>query len=233
MKIKKIGLLIPTIILLLVYYSSHILYNPEYVRYIKPFIIPSFMVYVLATNYKKLTINYILFVLFFYISGILLFEENLILFRIGLISTSFTYLLLINLSNRFIKSKKDLIPNDYTLAVLVFNAFLIGYILYILVTEIDDLFLNIILCINAFAIILLMIGAVTYLSRNTNRKSKFYFFGVMTIITSDILLVLVAYKIDSFELNQVQRVLHYLGFFLIYWFVSCDFNRIELKKESL
>lgn len=76
-----------------------------------------------------------------------------------------------------------------------------------------------------------MLGFFKYLSKNTSKKSKLYFFGVMTIIISDTLLALVAYKVDSFELNQVQRVLHYLGFFLIYWFVSCDFKNKE--KENL
>ncbi len=38
-----------------------------------------------------------------------------------------------------------------------------------------------------------MLGFFKYLSKNTSKKSKLYFFGVMTIIISDTLLALVAY----------------------------------------
>ena len=57
MYIKRSLLFIP-IILLAVYFCAGIFFDPALVIYIKPFIIPTFIVYAVISNFKKLTLNY-------------------------------------------------------------------------------------------------------------------------------------------------------------------------------
>jgi hypothetical protein len=45
-------------------FCAGIFFNPALVIYIKPFIIPTFIIYVLNNNFNKLTLSYYLYVLF-------------------------------------------------------------------------------------------------------------------------------------------------------------------------
>jgi hypothetical protein len=45
-----------TVTLLVVYFCAGIFFNPALVIYIKPFIIPTFIIYVLNNNFNKLTL---------------------------------------------------------------------------------------------------------------------------------------------------------------------------------
>ncbi len=192
------------------------------------------MVYAMVSNFKKLSINYYLFVFFFFVSEFLLlfYIENIIFYRLSLLFSFFSYLALINLAIRYVKKSDSYVPLGFTLLVLILNIFLISIILYILITAIDDLFLNIIIFFNASSSILLVITAVTYLSKSDKKKAYLYFFGVISIFLSDILIAVVEYYLDNFLLNQISRVLHFAGFVLIYLFAIQATTKSDSEKKS-
>jgi hypothetical protein len=81
-------------------------FNPALVIYIKPFIIPTFIIYVLNNNFNKLTLNYYLYVIFFYINELFfVWEDSVHLSRTALIASFFCYLALVNLGYNSIKTK--------------------------------------------------------------------------------------------------------------------------------
>jgi hypothetical protein len=127
-------------------------FNPALVIYIKPFIIPTFIIYVLNNNFNKLTLSYYLYVLFFYLNELLICFGYII---IALVASFFCYLALVNLGYNAIKTKKPLYQKDfhfYTSYEL--RVFLIA-ILYILMSVIGDNFLNIILVFNSIVAVFL------------------------------------------------------------------------------
>jgi hypothetical protein len=162
--VKKSLLFIP-IILLVVYFCAGIFFNPALVIYIKPFIIPTFIIYVVNNNFKKLTLNYFLYVIFFYVNELLIlfWDDSVQLSRTALIASFFCYLALVNLGYNSIKTKKlYTVPQGFSLFILAMNCVFLIAILYILMSVIGDSYLNIILIFNAIVAVFLGITAVLY-----------------------------------------------------------------------
>lgn len=229
MGFKKLLLIFP-ITFLVAYFCAGILYDAKYVIYVKPFIVPSFIIYALVNNYNKLTLNYFLYVLFFYINEVLLlfWIESIILFRIALIASFFCYLSLINLGYVSLKNKNlYIIPKGFTLFILILNCVFLASILYILISAIGDIYLNIILIFNAIVAVILGVTAVLYLGKFTDRKSYYYFFGSFALIFNDIFAAVVTYFIDNPLLNTLDRLLHFASFVLIYLFIIKDKKKVE------
>lgn len=230
MSLRKLLLLLP-ITFLLIYFGAGIFYDSKDVIYFKPLIIPSFVVYMLVNNFEKLTLNYFIYVIFFYINEVLLlfWIDSLQLFRIALISSFFCYLSLINLGYKTIKNKNlYTIPKGFTLFILSLNCVLLAIIVYILISAIGDFYLNIILIFNAIVAVILGVTAVLYLGKVTNRKSYCYFFGSFALIFNDIFAAIVTYFIDNNLLNTLDRLLHFTSFFLIYLFIITDKKSVKI-----
>lgn len=212
-----------TVILLTVYYCAGILFDPSLVIFIKPFIIPSFIVYVVINNGNKLTLNYILFVSFFYIYQLLIlfWEDSIHLFRAAMVASFFSYLFLMNLGYRSIKSRKLYsIPSGFTLFIVLLNCLFLLLILYILISTTGDLYLNIILVFNGIITLFLGATAVLYLSKFGDKKAYYYFFGSFALIFNDVFAAVGTYFLNNIVLNSLDRMLHFGSFYLIYLFVA-------------
>lgn len=224
---KKPLLFIP-ITLLVVYFCAGVFYDPALVIYIKPCIIPTFIIYAVANNFSKLTLNYFLYVVLFYINETLLLicEDSVQLYRTALIASFFCYVSLINLGYNTINTKKlYTFPKGYSLFILALNAVLLIVILYILMSVIGDSFLNVILIFNAIVALFLGVTAVLYLGKFGDKKAYYYFFGAFALIFNDIFAAIGTYFIDNVVLNTFDRVLHFTSFFLIYQFQIKDKKR--------
>ena len=235
MKEKKSLLILP-IILIIVYFLSGIFYDANYVVYIKPFIIPSFLIYIISTNSNKLTYNYWLYIIFFYISEflILFWENSLHLFRAALIASFFCYLALINLGYNFIRNRRVFkLPEGFDLFIYSLNICFLLAIVYILMSSISDVFLNIILIFNALSAILLGITAVKCLSEFTEQKIYYYFFGAFALIFNDIFASIGIYYVDNYFLNTLDRLLHFTSFFLIYMFIITDKKQDDTELKII
>jgi hypothetical protein len=232
---RRAILLIP-ITLLVVYFCAGIFYDPTLVIYIKPLIIPSFLIYALSINFKKLTLIYYLFAVFFYLNETLLlfWEDSVQLFRIALIASFFCYLALVNLGYSSIKTKKLFsIPKGYSLFILAMNAMFLAAILYILTSAISDRYLNVILLFNAVSTVLLGTTAVIYLGKFADKKAYYYFFGVFALIFNDVFAAIGTYFSENAVLNTFDRVLHFTSFYLIYLFIINDKKKVEnLSTDS-
>jgi len=225
--IKRSLLFIP-FTLILVYFCAGVFYNPALIIYVKPFIIPTFIIYAVVSNFKKLTLNYFLYVFFFYLNEILLlfWEDSLQLFRIALIASFFCYLVLINLGYNSINTEKlYTLPKGFSLFILVLNVVFLIAILYILMSVIGDSFLNFILIFNAIAALFLGITAVLYLGKFADKKSYYYFFGAFALIFNDVFAAIGTYYIGNVFLNSLDRILHFTSFYLIYLFIIYDKKR--------
>ena len=232
MNLKKILLIFP-VALIVIYFCTGIFFDPKDVIYIKPFIVPSFIIYALANNYNNFTTNYSIYVLFFYINEILLlfWIDSIELFRVALIASFFCYLSLINLGYKSIKNKNlYTFPKGFTLFILLLNCVFLASILYILISAIGDIYLNIILIFNAIAAVILGVTAVLYLGKFTGRKSYYYFFGSFALIFNDIFAAIVTYFIDNNFLNTLDRLLHFTSFVLIYLFIIKDKKKFEISN---
>ena len=219
------ALLLLSISLLAVYFGIGIFFDLALVLYIKPCIIPSFMLYVVAKHFDKLTLNYLLFVLFFYCNEVLLlyYENSVHLFRAAMIASFFCYLALVTLGYNSIKARKIYtFPKGYTLFIFIINAAFLLAILYILTSAIGDIYLDIIIICNALLTIFLSATAVLYLAKFANKKAYYYFFGSFALIFNDVFAAIGTYFIDHVVLNTFDRVLHYTSFYLIYLFVVKD-----------
>lgn len=219
----KIVLLTITVVLLIVYYCVGILFDPSIVIFIKPFIIPSFIAYVITTDPKKLTLNYILFVSFFYIYQflILFWEDSPQLFRAAMVASFFSYLSLISLGYRSIKSRKLFtLPSGFSLFILLLNCLFLLLILYILISTIGDQYLNIILVFNGIITLFLGATAVLYLSKFGDKKAYYYFFGSFALIFNDVFAAIGTYFLNNIVLNSLDRILHFGSFYLIYLFIA-------------
>lgn len=224
------------ITLLIVYFCAGVFYNPAYVIYIKPFIIPTFIIYAVLSNFEKLTLNYYLYVFFFYLNEILLllWEDAIPLYRTALVASFFCYLAIINLGYNSIKTKKlYTIPKGFSLFILVINCVFLLAILYVLMSIIDDNFLNIILIFNAIVAVFLGVTAVLYLGKFGNKKAYYYFFGAFALIFNDIFAAIGTYFIEDVVLNTFDRILHFTSFYLIYLFIINDKKKVEnLSTDS-
>ncbi len=232
MNLKKILLIFP-VALIVIYFCAGIFFDPKDVIYIKPFIVPSFIIYALANNYNNFTTNYSIYVLFFYINEVLLlfWIDSIQLFRVALIASFFCYLSLINLGYKSIKNKNlYTFPKGFTLFILLLNCVFLASILYILISAIGDIYLNIILIFNAIAAVILGVTAVLYLGKFTGRKSYYYFFGSFALIFNDIFAAIVTYFIDNNFLNTLDRLLHFTSFVLIYLFIIKDKKKFEISN---
>ena len=226
---KKVFLSIP-ITLLVVYFCAGIFFNPAYIIYIKPFIIPTFILFVAYSNSKLLTLNYLLFVILFYISEtlILFWEDSVTLFRTALIASFFCYSALINLGYNAIKGKNIYSrPTGFSLFILILNGLLLLAILYIITTAINDYLLNIIIVFNTLVTVFLGTTAVIYLSKFANTKAYFYFFGVFALIFNDIFAAIGTYFIENSILNTSDRILHFGSFILVYLFVLQENKKVD------
>ncbi|MEC5165566.1 membrane-associated HD superfamily phosphohydrolase [Flavobacterium sp. PL11] len=234
-KKNKLILLLP-ILLLVLYFCAGVFFDPKHVIYVKPLIIPTFMIYVLKNNLDKITLNYILFVMFFYINEVtLLFWENsLHFYRISLISSFFAYLTLVILGYKSIKiDKLQAIPSGYSLFILIINCIFLLGIVYLISSAITDNYINIIIVFNALITIVLGSTAVLYLSKFGNRKAYFYFFGAFALIFNDVFSAVGAYFIPNIFLNTLDRTLHFTAFYLIYLFTIHNTKKVEnLVKDS-
>ncbi|CAM4085120.1 hypothetical protein [Flavobacterium weaverense] len=231
MKIKNIksALLIFPVIFLGIYFCAGIFFDSNLVVYIKPLIIPSFLVYALVNNYNKLTPNYILFVVLFYLNELLIlfWDDSVQLFRAALLASFFCYLSLISLGYKSIKSLKLYTPpNGFTLFILALNAVFLIAIMYILISAIGDLYLNVILIFNSLVTILLAITAVLYLGKFANKKAYYYFFGAIALIFNDVFAAIGTYFVENVVLNTFDRLLHFISFYLIYLFVITDKKKV-------
>lgn len=233
---KKYLLIAIPIILVIIYFCAGIFYHTDNVIYIKPLIIPTFVIYAISNNFSRLTKNYFLYVVLFYVNEVLLlfWEESVQFTRIALIASFFCYLSLINLGYKSLKNKNlYTIPQGFTLFILSLNCIFLAIIVYILITTIGDSYLNVILIFNAIVAVILGVTAVLYLGRFSNKKSFYYFFGAFALIFNDIFAAIVTYFMDNILLNTVDRILHFASFVLIYLFIITDIKKVENLSNDL
>ena len=208
-------------ILLLAYFSASFLYDSKYVVFIKPLIIPCFCLFFYSKNKQTLPKKYLLFVLFFYLGETgLIFMDNLpFLYKTSMVFYSLSYLCLINLAYPFVKSLNLL--TEIRIYELIIFSLIISVLVFVLTIVFDyetNLFLNIIIVLNAVFAITLIIISFLYLKETFNKKSISFFFGVFCIFLSDIISALNFYYLEDFKLNFLERMMHFLGFYFIYLF---------------
>ncbi len=225
-------LLIFPIIFLLVYFGAGIFYEPELIIYVKPFIIPSFMVYAMINNYNKISLNFYFFAFFFYVGETLLLIDykNVLIMRFALLSYLFCYMSLIILAYDFVlKIKISKILNGLTLIIFILNVFFLGCILYLILISVEDFFTNIIVVLNAISAVILGVVAVLILGESNKIKPYFYFFGSFALIFNDIFSAIQTYYLESVILNTFDRILHFLAFVLFYLY-AINIETSENKK---
>jgi hypothetical protein len=227
--IKKEILLIFPIVFLILYYVLGWFFNVEYTYIFKPYIIPTFLIYVYAKFNFKLGLNFYLFALLYYVGETLLLYSIKFpfLIRFTLIVFLFSYISAIKLVLIHIKHLNlKIILQRYTLFIIVINSFFLVLILFLLESMINDIFINYIIVLNAITALIFGFSAVLYLNESTHKKAFFYFFGAFSIILSDIFGALNNYFYESFVLNLSESLLHFLGFLFIFLFVTTN----EFKK---
>ena len=207
---------------LVVYFCAGILFEPALVVYIKPLIIPSFMIYAIISNNQKLSKYYFLFIFFFYLNETLLlqWEHSLQLYRAALIASFCGYFTLAFLGYRSIKNTDiQIVPSGYTLIILGINCFFLLTIIYLLASVITDEYINVIIIFNAISTIVLGATAVLYLGKFGDKKAYYYFFSAFSLIFSDVFAAIGIYYVDNIFLNTLDRVLHFACFYLVFLFV--------------
>ena len=207
---------------LVVYFCAGILFEPALVVYIKPLIIPSFMIYAIISNNQKLSKYYFLFIFFFYLNETLLlqWEHSLQLYRAALIASFCGYFTLAFLGYRSIKNADiQIVPSGYTLIILGINCFFLLTIIYLLASVITDEYINVIIIFNAISTIVLGATAVLYLGKFGDKKAYYYFFSAFSLIFSDVFAAIGIYYVDNIFLNTLDRVLHFACFYLVFLFV--------------
>ena len=232
--LKNALLFIPAI-LLIVYFCAGVFYDADLVIYVKPLIIPTFLIYAIANNYKKLSRNYYLFVAFFYINEILIlfWQDSIQIFVFALIASVFCYLFLIILGYRSIKVVKIFTaPTGFTLFILALNAIFLVAVVALLLSAIDNSYINVALIFNAVITVILGATAVLYLSKFGNQKAYYYFFGAFALIFNDVFAAIGTYFVDNVVLNTFDRILHFTSFYLIYLFVIAKKKVENLMIDS-
>lgn len=189
--------------------------------YTKLLIIPIFILYAFSENRQKLSINYLCFVAFFYLGEtFLLYHEGRPIFYVLALTLYFlSYLTLAILAFPYLKSLKLLnYVKTNTIFIFVLICCFLGIVISIIFKNISTIYLNLIILLNAIAALLLIITTLIYLRIEFTKKSIYYFFGSFSIFFSDTISALVVYFMDDIILNFMERILHFLGFFLIYLF---------------
>jgi len=230
---QKAFLMILLLTLLITYYCAGLFYDPRYIVFIKPFTIPTFLLYIVTTNKESLTLNYLAFATLFYINEILLlfWEDSVPLYKASLIASFFCYLALIGMGYSSIKSKSLFtVPKGFSLFILVLNCIFLLAVLYILTSSINDIILNVIIVSNAIIAVFLGATAVIYLGKFADKKAYYYFFGAFALIFNDIFAAIGTYIIDNIVLNTLDRILHFTAFYIIYLFVSKPKKRSVIVK---
>lgn len=222
MKLEKI--ILTFLLAIVAAYLCAIFFLPgsNYTFYLKPFIIPFFMVYAILKNGWVFPKRYFFFVFFFYLGQIfMLFSDySITILQLALVFYIMFYFALINLSIPLITSthlKK--IFTGVTLFVILLNASFLVLIVYIIFEKTSDTIMNLITIGNAISALLLMIFAVVYLSITTSNKSFLYFLGSISLILSDVFSAVNFYYLYVFGLNVLDIIMHFVGFYLIYLFI--------------
>lgn len=220
MNSNKLILILP-LLLFLIYFGAGIFYDAKHIIYIKPFILPSFMMYAAIARADKMTIQFYFFVLFLYIGEmfILFGYTFLVPLQIALISKFLCYIMLIFLGKEVISANTiKTIFDGFTLIIFLLNCVLFFVIVLILMDLIENIITDIIVVFNAIAAAILGIIAALYLSRDNTFKVFLYFFGSYALILSDVFAALESYYFESLVLNTADRLLHFVAFYLIYMF---------------
>ena len=224
MKSNKLILILP-LLLFLIYFGAGIFYDAKYVIYIKPFILPSFMMYAVIARADKMIIQFYFFVLFLYIGDMaILFGSTFMLpEQIALISKFLCYIMLIFLGKEVLSTTTiRTIFNGFTLIIFLLNCVLFFAIVLILMDLIDSVITDIIIVFNAISAAVLGIIAALYLSRDNAFKAFLYFFGSYALILSDVFGALESYYFENLVLNTADRLLHFVAFYLIYMYCIQD-----------
>lgn len=232
-KTKRLLLLIP-IALLAIYFCAGIFFDQALVIYIKPLIIPTFMLYAASNSFKKLNLTYILFVLFFYANEVLLlfYENSIQLFRTAMVASFFCYSALLILGHNSLKEKKlYTFPKGFSLIIFGINCIFLLVVLYLLTSAVGDIYLEIIIVFNAIITVFLGATAVMYLAKYGDKRAYYYFFGTFALIFNDVFAAIGTYFIDHIVLNTMDRVLHFTSFYLIYLFLNK--NKVENLSADL
>ena len=206
---------------LIIYFGASYLYDAKYVIYTKPAIIPIFMLYAFAKNRGKLSQNYSFFVAFFYLGETFLLhhESQPILYVLALTFYFLSYLTIAILAFPYLKNLKLLnYVKTNTIFIFILICCFLGIVISIIFKNISIIYLNLIILLNAIAALILIITALIYLRIEFTKKSIYYFFGSFSIFFSDTISALIVYFLDDIVLNFTERILHFLGFFLIYLF---------------
>ena len=214
----SLGLLL---VLILIYFSASFLYDYKLAVYVKPLIIPSFCLFVYFERKQKLPKKYFLFVLFFYLGETALIFMDILpfLYKTSMFFYLLSYLCIINLAYPFVKSLNLL--NEIRIYELIIFSLIISVLVFVLnvIFELEtNLFLNIIIVLNAVSAILLMIVSFLYLKEMFDNKSINFFLGAFCIFFSDVISALNFYYLEDFKLNFLERIMHFLGFYFIYLF---------------
>ncbi len=209
--------------LMIAYFIGVFGFSSNFWIYLKPILIPVFLVYAAVHNQKLLSTKYLIFVLFFYLSEItMLYSEKFPdLLKFSLILSFCSYMALINLAYPLIKkyNVRELVKFS-TFFVIFVNLFILFYIVTILLDAIYDKYVDVLVIFNAISAVLLILASVILLTINNNLKNLYYFFGAFFLLFSDIFSALVAYYFDNITLNFLERLLHFAGFYLIYLFLK-------------
>ena len=218
----KKSLLFLLLALLLTYFSASFLYDSNYVIYIKPLIIPFFCLHIYFERNYKFSKKYFLFVLFFYLgeTSLLLMDKLNIFYSISMFCYLLSYLTLISLVYPFVKSLSIL--NEIKIHELFIFSLVTGILIFVLSVVYNyetDIFLNTVIFLNAISSIFLIIICFLYLKETFNDKSVYFFLGAFCIFCSDVMSALNFYYLQDFILNFLERILHFLGFYLIYLFI--------------
>ncbi len=205
-------------------YFLAILFLPgtNYVFYLKPLLIPIFLGYAVLKYGFIFPKRYLFFVLFFYLGETLMLysgNSNTVL-QLALVFYIMFYFALAYLPLSLISgSPFKKIFNGVTLFVISLNAFFLFLIVYIIFETTTDTLMNIIVVFNAISALMLMICALVFMSVDASKKSFLYFLGSIAVILSDVFSAINVYYLYVFELNVLEIILHFVGFYLIYLFI--------------
>lgn len=218
---KKVLILFP-IIFLILYFGIDLFVDIKYLYFIKPLIIPSFIVFSIANFSNKVTKNFYLFSISFYVAELLILFSgtNPKFINYGLLVDLFVYSVAINFISNFLKILHfESFYKKYLILTAALNCMFLGLTVYVLRTSITDTITNYIIILNAILAALLGIIAVLFLNQNINKSALYYFFGVFSMLLSDIIGALSVFHLDIFIVGFVGRLLHFASFFFFFLFV--------------
>ena len=222
MKLEKIILGLLLLVFASYFFAVFFLQGTNYVFYLKPLLIPLFVVYIILKNGFGFPKPYLFFVFLFYLGQtcMLFSDHSKTVLQVALVLYVMFYFALINLPLPLISGAQfKKIFTGVTLIVILVNAVLLFLIVYIIFKSTTDTIANCISIVNASAALALIICAVACLSISTNKKSFLYFLGAVSLISSDVFSALNVYYLQFFALNVLELILHFVGFYLIYLFI--------------